>query len=226
MKRKNKETDKETEQTVDQQSDAEAQETAEQASPTEAEQEPQAQQGEPQEQDLQEKVRELNDKYLRAKAQYDNYRKRMQREFDDVRKETKASTLAEFLTVYDHFQMALQHAENQGDYATLKQGIDMIYNEFGKAFENLNVMPIHAEGKTFEPNLHEAVGHEHSDEVPAGQVIKQYQCGYQVNDRLVRPARVVVSAGPEQEQAAAEDEHESVSQSSSEAQEEENTNAN
>ena len=143
---------------------------------------------------------EANDRLLRAKAEQDNYRKRMQRELADARAYTKRITTQEFLSVYDHFQMALLHAEDDNGGAMLKQGMLMISNEFGRTLENLGVTQIeNAVGSPFNPDDHEAVGQEPSDEVPAGTVIGQWKVGFRMGDRLMRPASVIVSSGPEAE---------------------------
>lgn len=139
---------------------------------------------------------EANDRYVRARAEIDNYRKRTQREFADLRASTKAATVEEFLTVFDHFQMAMQHAESSGDMATLKQGMDLILKEFERAFQNLGVAQIRAEGQAFDPAIHHAVAEEASDDAPAGNVLRQWKPGYRLGERLIRPASVVVSKGP------------------------------
>ncbi len=150
-------------------------------------------------------LQEANDRYARARAEIDNYRKRTQREFADIRAATKAGTIEEFLTVFDHFQMAMNHAENSDDEATLKQGMDLILKEFERSFQNLGVEQIPAEGQPFDPALHHAVAEEPNDEVPAGAVVREWKPGYRLGERLIRPASVVVSKGPETHQAVEDD---------------------
>lgn len=150
-------------------------------------------------------LQEANDRYARARAEIDNYRKRTQREFADIRAATKAGTIEEFLTVFDHFQMAMNHAENSDDEATLKQGMDLILKEFERSFQNLGVEQIPAEGHPFDPALHHAVAEEPNDEVPAGAVVREWKPGYRLGERLIRPASVVVSKGPETHQAVEDD---------------------
>jgi len=162
---------------------------------------------------LKAQVEDLQARYMRAKAEQENYRKRVQRQVSEAQSDAKLKTVSEFLTVYDHFRLAMDHADDNTDFQTLKQGMDMIYTEFSKAFENLGLEEIDAEGKTFDPELHEAVGQESSDEVPEGHVLKQWQKGYQLDDRLIRPAKVIVSAGSvakdASEEASASNENES-----------------
>lgn len=145
---------------------------------------------------LAKRLAEANDKYMRSRAELDNYRKRMQRDSGDIREYTKASTVEEFLSVFDHFQMAMDHVDQSPDFETLKQGMQMILGEFKKTFENLGVKAIEAEGQEFDPNEHEAVAEENSEEMPPGKVLRQWKCGYRLGDRLLRPATVIVSSGP------------------------------
>ena len=146
--------------------------------------------------DLQALLDEANEKFLRAKAEHDNYRKRVQREFAEIREAVKLLTLQEFLTVFDHFQMAVMHAEQDSDLDTLKQGMTMIGNEFKRTLEGLGVSFIDAVGQPFNPDEHDAVAQQPSEDVPEGHVLQQWKCGFRVGARLLRPASVVVSSGP------------------------------
>jgi len=136
------------------------------------------------------------DKYLRSKAEFDNYRKRTQREFAEIREHVKLLTVQEFLTVLDHFQMAMDHADQSEDVATLKQGIEMILAEFQRTFENLGVAEVKSVGESFDPTLHEAIAQEPSEEIPEGHVVRQWKPGFTLGEKLIRPASVIVSAGP------------------------------
>ena len=146
-------------------------------------------------QKIEEIRQEMNDKYMRAKAELDNFRKRSQRELREMREYTKANTVQEFFSVFDHFQMAMDHVKENPDVETLKQGMDMILTEFRRTLEALGVERIESEGKPFDPNEHEAMTQEPSETVPAGRILRQWKCGYRMGDRLLRPAKVVVSTG-------------------------------
>lgn len=146
--------------------------------------------------ELKRQLEEAQGRYLRAKADSDNYRKRAQREFGEIRQSAKAATVDEFLTVFDHFQMAMEHAEQKPDIATLKEGMALILNEFQRAFENLGVKKVDATGEEFDPGEHHAVAEENSDGVPEGCVLRQWKPAYRLGERLIRPATVVVSKGP------------------------------
>jgi molecular chaperone GrpE len=153
----------------------------------------------PLEQQLQEKLKEAEDRTLRVRADFDNYRKRTAKEFAEIRERTKISMVNEFLPVYDLFKMAYEHAGQTPDFQVLKQGMDMILAEFTKTLDNLGVKEIPAVGRPFDPHLHEAIKTEPSDTVPEGTVISQWKAGYRIGDQLVRPTMAVVSAGKQQE---------------------------
>ena len=146
-------------------------------------------------QELQDRLTETNERFLRAKAELDNYRKRVQREFSDIRAQVKTSTVQEFLPVFDHFQMAMDHAEQKPDFEALKQGMDLILAEFKRTLETLGITPVEAVGCPFDPTEHEAIAQEPSADVPEGHVVRQWKSGYKMGDKLLRPATVVVSSG-------------------------------
>lgn len=146
-----------------------------------------------------------NDRYLRAKADLENFRKRAQRDLSEAREYVKSITIQEFFSAFDHFQMAMAHVEENPDVETMKQGMAMILAEFRRTFENLGIAFVNAEGAEFNPEEHEAVAQEYSDAVPAGTVIRQWKCGYRLGDKLLRPATVVVSGGSRAPQADGSD---------------------
>lgn len=145
--------------------------------------------------DPQKLLDEARDKYLRSKAEFDNYRKRTQREFAEIREYVKLLTVQEFLTVLDHFRMAMDHADQSEDVATLKQGMEMILAEFERTFENLGVSEVKSVGEPFDPTLHEAIAQEPSEDMPEGHIVRQWKPGFSLGEKLIRPAAVIVSAG-------------------------------
>jgi len=149
------------------------------------------------EKDYEKTIAELNDKLLRQKAEADNYRKRMQREMTELRRIVKQGTIQEFLPVCDHFQMAVNHAELNADIDTIKQGMNMILTEFNRVFENLGVEKMETVGTKFNPQEHEAISQEYSDEIPKDHITKEWKPGYKIAGKLLRPAGVVVSSGSE-----------------------------
>jgi molecular chaperone GrpE len=90
----------------------------------------------------------------------------------------------------------MEHADHNPDFQVLYQGMKLISSEFERTLESLGIQRVDAIGEEFDPNVHDAVSQEASDEVPAGRVLRQWKCGFRVGDRLIRPASVIVSSGP------------------------------
>lgn len=144
---------------------------------------------------LKAEVADLKDQLLRKEADYQNYRKRMAREVSDARRIGLVETITPFLQVFDLFEMAMKAADKSDNVAALKQGLEMILAQYGKTIDELGVRKFDAVGETFDPMLHDAVAYENNEEVAEGVIIKQWNCGYKMGDRLLRPARVIVSSG-------------------------------
>jgi len=138
----------------------------------------------------------LLDKYLRVEADYQNYRKRVAKDMANVRAAAVAETLEPFIQLFDHFTMAINAAATAKNPETVVQGLKMIDDRYGKILEELHVSRFDAVNTPFDPALHEAVANEYSGEVPEGVVIRQWNSGYKLGDKVLRPARVVVSSGP------------------------------
>ena len=147
------------------------------------------------EEKLQRELKEWQDKYLYLQAEYQNYRKRAVKDIADAKSYTVADTLSPFLSVYDYLTMAGVAAEQSDNLESIRMGLKMIMGEFFKAFEELGVSKLESVGKKFDPNLHEAVANEPSETVPEGDIIREWNCGFKRGEKLLRPARVVVSAG-------------------------------
>lgn len=149
--------------------------------------------------DYQAEIAAMQDKLLRLQADYQNYRKRMARELADARKVGVIDTLTAFLTVFDQLDMARAAAEKSDNMEAIRQGLAMINNTFAKELDDLGVERFSAVGETFDPELHDAVAQQPSAEYAEGIVSAQWCCGYRLGDRLLRPARVVVSSGSGEE---------------------------
>lgn len=163
--------------------------------------------GEKQEADPQEKIADLQNAVLRAKADFDNFRKRTQRDLADARAYSKMSTVEEILPIFDTFKMAMQAANmDNADLNTLLAGLNMIQNQFGQSFNALGVSEVDATGKDFDPNIHDAVVEQFSDEIPEGKVISQQRSGYMMGEKLIRAATVIVSKGPETSESEEQEE--------------------
>jgi molecular chaperone GrpE len=140
-------------------------------------------------------LEEAKDALLRLKADFQNYRMRTAKEIANARAFAQTDTILPFLQVFDHFNMAMVAAEKSDNMDAIKQGLEMILKEYQKRLDELGVEAFDAVGKKFDPQLHDAMSHEPSDEVEEGYVIKQWNCGYKLGERLLRPATVVVSSG-------------------------------
>ena len=157
------------------------------------------------EEKLQRELKEWQNKYLYLQAEYQNYRKRVVKDIADARSYTVSDTLTPFLSVYDYLSMAGMAAEQSDNLESIRMGLKMIMGEFFKAFDELGVTKLESVGKKFDPNLHEAVANEPSETVPEGDIIREWNCGFKRGEKLLRPARVVVSAGvPAKEETPAE----------------------
>jgi molecular chaperone GrpE len=138
----------------------------------------------------------LEDRLLRLQADFDNYRKRMVREREDVWRQARAEVLGEFLSVLDHMDMALASAGQCGAPAALIGGFRLVQDEFMRSLQKFGLGEVDAVGQAFDPAHHEAVAHVHSVEVAENGVIAQTRRGFRIGERLLRPAQVVVSKGP------------------------------
>ncbi|MBR2439233.1 MAG: nucleotide exchange factor GrpE [Lentisphaeria bacterium] len=145
------------------------------------------------------KLEAAEKKHLLLLADMENLRKRCMKDMESTRYNTMADTITPFLQVFDHFGMAVKASEQSDNLKMLLDGLKMIHGEFDKAFQELGVECIDAVGKDFDPNVHEAVSQEASETVPAGKVIRQWNCGYKTGSRLLKPAMVVVSSGKPEE---------------------------
>lgn len=143
-------------------------------------------------------AREANDKYLRTAADFDNYRKRMQRDLADFRKYANEQLALEILPVVDHLALALKHSTESGDAAKgLQQGVELVYKQLRDVLEKFGIKSFGAEGQPFDPARHDAMMQIITDEVPENTVVQVLQDGYLYNDKILRHAKVGVSKKPE-----------------------------
>jgi molecular chaperone GrpE len=142
---------------------------------------------------LEQEKKENFDKYLRAVADLENYRKRGKRDLDDARAEAKTKVLKEMLPVVDNLERAVEHAEKSGEPGAVVDGVRLVLRQFLTSFERVDVTPVDAANQPFDPNLHEAISQQETDEFPPGTVVQVLQRGYRLGDRLLRPALVVVA---------------------------------
>ena len=139
------------------------------------------------------------DRLLRTTADLENFEKRAARERQEAIKFANASLLEKLIPALDNLEMALAAANNAESHSieSLKTGIAMIYNQLKAALADTGLEEIDATNQPFDPNLHEAVSHQESADVPEGQVLQQLRKGYKLRERLIRPATVVVARKPD-----------------------------
>jgi molecular chaperone GrpE len=142
----------------------------------------------------------FEDRYMRLYAEFENYKKRAAREAKEFRKFANEALVKEMLPVIDNLERAIHSSSsqenNQENYRDkILEGVTMTLNEILKVLERFNVKPVEALGQPFDPNYHEAVAQEESNVHEDNTVIREFQKGYLLHDRLIRPAMVVVSKG-------------------------------
>jgi len=154
---------------------------------------------------LEEKTRESSeffDKWLRLRAEMENFKKRMQKEKADHLKFGNEDLLKALLPILDNLNRSIDHGKNGRENSPFLAGVEMIHKEFLDTLERFGVKPIRAEGEVFDPEKHEAISQEESD-LEANRVVAAVQNGYFYHDRLLRPAKVIVSKGrPQTEKEA------------------------
>jgi molecular chaperone GrpE len=140
----------------------------------------------------------LYDKLLRRQAEFENYRKRVERERGEVYQHGRDDVLLQFLPVVDNFERALSSLEtSEGDAEALLHGVELIHKQFKDALSKLGLEPVEAVGQAFDPHVHEAVTTEATDKHKENTVIQEFQRGYRIGDRLLRPAKVKVASSLE-----------------------------
>jgi len=132
-------------------------------------------------------------------AEMDNYKKRSARERESLIKYASQGILQSLLPVLDNFERAIEFADKSKDFNSFLEGVEMIYKQMYEALERNSVTRIDAVGKTFDPNIHEAVMQVASEEYPENVVVEELQKGYMLHDRVIRPSMVSVSKGSEEE---------------------------
>jgi len=147
--------------------------------------------------DQAEKSKDFEDKWLRAQAELQNFRKRASKEKDQVRDYAKESVLMQLLPVLDSFDMGMAQVETSSDIKSIQQGMKLIHGQLQNLLADLGIETIDATGKPFDHNLHEAMSTQETDEHEDGTVISQTRKGYSLKGRLLRPASVVVAKHPE-----------------------------
>jgi molecular chaperone GrpE len=143
--------------------------------------------------EMQSKVDEYLDGWQRSRAEFTNYKKRVEREQAQAYQTAAGNILKRFLDIMDDLDRALKNRPQEKDGAEWAAGIELVYRKFLNVLEAEGVKTIDAEGKAFDPNLHEAISHEECEGVPEGQVIEVVKQGYLHGERVLHPAVVRVA---------------------------------
>lgn len=133
------------------------------------------------------------DNWKRSQAEFDNIRKRMQREFEQAAKYESLAVIRDVLPGLDNLRRALEAANKNGKLEDLTKGVEMTLKQFESILEKHNAKPIAGTGNPFDPNLHEAITQMPSAEHPPMTVLMEVERGYVLHDRVVRPSKVIVS---------------------------------
>lgn len=143
--------------------------------------------------ELEQKLAEYENSYLRLRADFDNYRRREQKERESFKKYRAQDLISSLLPALDNFERAMQVEPENEQSKTLIQGMDMIYRELIKALEAEGAVQIEAVGKEFDPHLHQAVMQVEDASYDSNIVVEEFQKGYQLKDRVIRPSMVKVN---------------------------------
>ena len=192
MTKQNEEISEEIEEPTIEATDANVEETAE------------AESNEPALTDLekaQAEAAEMKTRYLRSVADMENYRKRIAREKQDIIRSAAANVVESLLPVLDNMKLGLQAAENHPEAKDVTFGFKMVDDQLKKSLSEQGLLELTPDGENFDPNLHECIAHQPSDEVKEDHIIQTVRAGYRLNDRLIRAANVIVSSGPAKEES-------------------------
>jgi molecular chaperone GrpE len=145
---------------------------------------------------LQADLDRFRDLAMRSQADFENYKKRCAREKEEAVKYANKDLLERLVAIVDHFELGLEAARGESEKSPIFSGMSLVLKQLKDFLAESGLQPIEAVGQKFDPNLHEAIAHEPSDEFPESTVIHQTRRGYRFKDRLLRPSSVVVSSGP------------------------------
>ena len=143
--------------------------------------------------ELEGQIEEYRNRLLRSQADFDNFRRRTQREKEELAKYASMELITRLLPVLDNFERAIGAARSSGDFESLAKGVEMIHRQMLQVLEQEGLKPMETVGQPFNPEFHEAVMRVESDEHEEGTVVEELQRGYILKDRVIRPAMVKVS---------------------------------
>lgn len=141
----------------------------------------------------QEKADEYLDGWQRSRAEFANYKKRIEREQSQIFQNAAGNIIKRYLDIIDDLERALKNRPEDGDGAVWAEGIELIYRKFHALLESEGVNAMQAEGELFDPNLHEAITQEENEQYESGQIIEVLKQGYMLGERVLRPAQVRIA---------------------------------
>ena len=156
-----------------------------------------------------EELQTLNDRYLRLAAEFENYKRRTQRDQGDTIRFANEKLLKDLLPTVDNLERALQCSRKQADSEGFLEGVELTYKQFLDTLEKLGVSQVASIGEPFDPTKHQAVGQIESSTITENCIVDEYQKGYFLQDRILRPAMVTVSRAATAEDSVADSEDKS-----------------
>lgn len=142
---------------------------------------------------LQNEVQQNEEKYLRLYAEFENYKRRIQKENQTMKEYQAQSVLNDILPTIDNIERALQIEGEDEQFVSLKKGVQMVYDSLLKALQDNGLEKIESEGHQFDPNFHQAVMQDNNEEFESGQITQELQTGYKLKERVLRPSMVKVN---------------------------------
>lgn len=148
---------------------------------------------------------EKHDLYLRKVAEFENYRRRRDREFEELVRTANGELISRLLPVLENLERALNHSESGEGLDAYRKGVEMIVNQFKEVLRREGLESIESVGHAFDPNLHEALLQTRSEAYEPGVICEEIERGYRLGDRVIRHAKVIVSLGAPEQKVEAED---------------------
>jgi molecular chaperone GrpE len=146
-----------------------------------------------QEKQAQEELQIYQDKYIRLAAEFENYKRRAQRDQSDAIRYANESLLKNLLSTFDNLERAIQCGKDAGASGSLLEGVELTHKQFLETVEKLGVRQVSSTGSFFDPNMHQAVAQVESETAEPNTVVEEFQKGYFLHDRILRPAMVTVA---------------------------------
>ncbi len=143
--------------------------------------------------EIQKSVQENFDLYLRSQAEMENIKKRFQKEKEDLIKYSNESLIKQLLQVVDSLEKGVAHSQDENSVDALREGLELTLKGLLDTLKKAGIETVEALGETFDPNYHEAVLEQEDENVESGKIVQEFQKGYVLNNRLIRPAMVIVS---------------------------------